>query len=598
MSTFCGWVDFSGAPFRRPETQPTRSRDGMLYLWADVRLDNREELIESLGGLFEGNRPGDDELVLAAYLRWGESCPERLLGDFAFAVWDVRLCQLFLARDPLGIKPLHYSRAGALLSFGSEARQVLGHPAVSRRLDEVSVGDYLAGCFSDPGRTFFRDVRRLPPAHRLVATPAGDRVERFWDLDPEARTVYRREEEYTEHFRELLSKAVESRLPASGPAVGVLMSGGLDSCSVAGMARQLLPPGSSPALFAGSFVFDRLRQCDEREHIRKVAAHLEMDVELVPAERFPVFGDPEAYQPQLETPFLAWEGCFQEMLSRVRDRGAQVLLTGHGGDDLMAGSALVYADRIRRGDLRALLAVLRHAASRGRAWRWTLYHFLARPLLPGSIDRILRRLSGRQPGPGLPDWIDPGFARRTGLAERLEAAPQRRFRELARQALYDHFREASWDQIVHWYDRNAAGFGIEVRHPYLDRRLVEYLFSIPTDRLFRTGLSKPLLRSAAAGLLPESVRLRPDKTKLGAFLDAGLRDQRHRIEPLLAAPLAADLGYVDGDRMRAAYRRYQQEEPNEALRTLWYALTLEVWLRKYSMPLDEKAAPVESSSAA
>lgn len=591
--SFLGWLDLSGAPVRGPELDQRRSG---LRLWADVRLDNREELISRLGAdsLLEGDRPGDAELVLAAYLRWGESCPERLLGDFAFALWDSRWRRLLLARDPLGVKPLHYSRIGSLLCFASEAGQVLQHPAVPRRLDEVSVGDYLAGSYGDPGRSFFEAVRRLPPAHRLIATADGDRVERFWDLDPEARTVYRREEEYAERFRELLLQAVESRLPAYSPAVGVLMSGGLDSCSVAAAARQLLPAGSSPALFAGSFVFDRLRQCDESEHIRAVAARLDLEVEPVRAERFPVF-DPEACPPQLDTPFLAWEGCFQEMLRRARSRGARVLLTGHGGDDLMAGSALVYADRLRRGDLRALAAVLRHAASRGRAWKWVLYHSLARPLLPGSADRILRRLSGRQPGLGLPDWIDPGFARRTGLAERLEAAPTPRFRELARQSLYDHFRTACWDQIVHWYDRNAAGFGVEVRHPFLDRRLVEYLFSIPAGQLHRPGLAKPLLRRATAGLLPDSVRLRPDKTKLGAFLDLGLREQRHRIEPLLAAPVAVELGYLDGERLRHAFGRYQQGEVGEPLRALWYALTLEVWLRKYRISPEES---VESRSAA
>lgn len=596
--SFLGWVDVSGAPVRGPEPQPDRRRGG-LRLWADVRLDNREELIERLGadGLLEGGPHGDAELVLAAYLRWGESCPERLLGDFAFALWDSRWRRLLLARDPLGIKPLHYCRIGSLVCFASEAGQVLRHPAVPRRLDEIAVGDYLAGSYGDPGRSFFEAVRRLPPGHRLAATADGERAERFWDLDPAARTVYRREEEYAERFRELLLRAVESRLPARGPAVGVLMSGGLDSCSVAAAARQLVPAGagSSPALFAGSFVFDRLRQCDESEHIRAVAERLDLEVEPVQAERFPVFGDPEAYQPQLDTPYLAWEGCFREMLRRVRSRGARVLLTGHGGDDLMTGSALVYADRLRRGDLRALAAVLRHAAGRGRAWKWVLYHGLARPLLPGSADRIVRRLSGRQPGPGLPDWIDPGFARRTGLAERLEAAPPRRFRELARQSLYDHFRTACWDQIAHWYDRNAAGFGVEVRHPFLDRRLVEYLFSIPAAQLHQPGLAKPLLRRATAGLLPDSVRLRPDKTKLGAFLDFGLREQRHRIEPLLAAPVAAELGYLDGERLRLAFRRGQQGEAGEPLRALWYALTLELWLRKYKTPPEE---PVESRSAA
>ena len=354
MSRFFGTVDLADA------------RDGGIRLVGDLRLDNREELISLLDGVTGAS--SDADVALAAYLRWGESCPRHLLGDFAIAVWDAHLRKLLLACDPLGVKPLHYARTGHLLVFASEAQQVLQHPAVPRCLDKVTVGDFLAGRSGEIGRTFFQNVRRLPSAHLLVATPEAVRIERFWDL-PEDRIFYRHDEDYTAHFLELFQQSVEDRLGTESGPVGVLMSGGLDSCSVAAVAHRVLSRKKAPRLFAGSFVFDKLQECDERQQIRTVAAHLGLETELVPAESFQVFAGSEAFLPSLEEPFTAWEGCFREMTRRVQNRGARVLLTGHGGDDLLAGSVLIYSDRLRRGDLRPVLEVARYAVGRGRAWR-------------------------------------------------------------------------------------------------------------------------------------------------------------------------------------------------------------------------------------
>src|SRR5690606_1316782 len=145
--------------------------------------------------------------------------------------------------------------------------------------------------------------------------------------------------DYTDRFLELFRRSVADRLRTASGSAGVLMSGGLDSCSVAAVAHGALAgQDGTPRLFAGSFVFDRLGRCDEREHIRATASHLGLEPELVPAERFPVFAGSEALLPALEEPFTVWDGCFQEMLRQVRRRGAGVLLTGHGSDDLLAGS--------------------------------------------------------------------------------------------------------------------------------------------------------------------------------------------------------------------------------------------------------------------
>jgi len=596
MSGFCVIVDFSGAPAdpaalramaaaasrRGPdgethriagaagfchlplhatvesarELQPLRSPDGSIHLVADVRLDARQELIGRLreDGSFLHDDPGDAELLLAAYIRWGEDCPRHLLGDFAFVLWDSRRRKVFAACDPLGIKPLHHARVGSLLCLASEAQQVLRHPAVPRRLDETAIGDYLVDGSPDPERTLYHHVRRLPSGHRLLATGAGDKVERYWSLDPHARTFYPRNEDYAARFLELFQRSVADRLRTQAESVGILMSGGLDSTSVAAVASRI-PANGPRRLFAVSFVFEQLRECDERPFIEAAASGLGLGLETVQAERFPALGD----RPAAEAPSLIWDGCFREALRKARNRGARVLLTGFAGDDLVSGSPLVYADRLRRGDLRALFEILRHAASQKQGWRGILYNYLAQPLLPDAADRVIRRLFGRAPRP------EPGDTGHAG--------------DTARQALYNHLSQTPWDRLAAWYDQHAAAYGIEVRHPFLDRRLVEYLVSIPPGRLFQFGLSKPLLREAMDGLLPDAVRLRADKTRLSPFFGLPLSpDQRARIERWLAAPLAEQMGFLDGKRLRAAWR--QQERCTSEL---WYALALEAWLREHEV---------------
>lgn len=603
MSGLFGVLDFSGArgpagpcrlAFLEPSggLQPVRSPDSAVHVVADLRLDNRRELIARLtdDGVPVPESPRDADLLLAAYLRWGEECPLHLLGDFAFVLWDSRRRRLVAACDPVGIKTLHHARIGSLLCLASEARQVLQHPAVPCRLDEGGVADYLLDGTEDPARTLFLDVRRLLPGHCLVATSGGERIARYWSLDPDARTVYRRDEDYAAHFLDLFTRAVNDRLRTESGSVGILMSGGLDSSSVAAAARRRLP--AARGLFAVSFLFERLRECDEREFIQAAADGLGLERETVLAERFPVL-DPEACRPSLESPSLAWDRCFQEALRRTRSRGARVLLTGHGGDDLMLGSYLVYADRLRRGDPRAVLEVARYAMAQGRDHGRILYRYLVQPLLPGRADQALRRLLGRAPGAELPGWIDAGFARRNGLAGRIQDEPRS-----AREALYGHFRQTPWDRAAHWYNQHAAAFGIEVRHPFLDRRLVEFILSIPPQKLFRAGLSKPLLRQAMTGVLPETVRMRKDKTRLGAFLSLSAGSgTRSRIESLLAAPLAAELGIFDADHLRAAWRRSQEGKLGELDGLLWYSISLEIWLREHGACLG-LAPPVASQPAA
>ncbi|HTQ81298.1 MAG TPA: asparagine synthase-related protein, partial [Thermoanaerobaculia bacterium] len=598
----------TGAAFPSP-IPPLASPDG-LWLAADTRLDQRAHLADRLlaaGALIgaEAATLSDPDLLRAAYRLWGTGCVRHLAGDFAFVLWDAGRQRLLAARDRLGIKPLHWSRRGALLCFASEAGQILAHPSVPRRLDELTLADHLVGLSAEPERTFFLDVSRLPPGHLLVASPEDVRIERYWDVDPSRQTRYPREEDYAEHFLELFRNAVAERLATPGPTVAIALSGGLDSSAIgavaatAANASTALRGAAGPRLLACSLVFDQVTDCDERRYIEVLTRSRGLDLEAVPAERFASLAPQEGLSQGCEGPDFAWEAAFDEMLRRARRQGARVLLTGQGGDDLLSGSPRTCLRRLQRGDFRVLSELVRDARERRHDVSRVLYRGFLQPLLPTGVDRALHRLAGRELPPEIPTWISPPFARRTGLRERVRRPPApRRFRDAERQDLYaGALGQHGGSEAVSWYDCLAARRGIEVRHPFLDVGIVEYLLAIPPDQLYRVGQYKPLLKGALRGILPEEIRRRPGKARLDSFIDLVLREREaRRIDQWFTAPLGAELGIFDAPGLRAAYQRYRSHPPRDWQRSVAYAITAERWLRNHlerSVP-----EPVESRTAA
>lgn len=587
MSRLCGSVDFRDAGEGRPPGHAIR-------VLLDGRLDNRADLIARLRPA-EGAAASDTELLLVAYLEWGEACTDHLLGDFAFAVWDAPARRLLCAVDPLGMKPLHYVHRGPFVAFASDAFQVLQHAGGSAEYDEGEIAGYLASQIEHPERSFFKSVRRLAPAQRLIATPDAFRVERYWQPSP-GEIVYHRDEDYAEHFRDLFQRAVTDRLRTRGGSVAVAMSGGLDSTSVAAVAhRSRHETGKS--VYAYTFGFDRLAGCDERAWSGAMTEELGLPVETVEAESFWNLdpGSPLAHSP--DTPFVGWRTCYAEIFRRMSGRGARVLLMGHGGDDLLRGSALVYAERLRRGDLGAVREAVRHARDRREAIPRALYRCFGRPFLPAVADRLLRSAFGRPQEALLPAWVAPDFERRAGFAGRqADLRPPRVFASPARQEVYANLIATPWYwRLANWHDRNAASFGIEVRHPFLDRRLFEYVQAIPGEQLFRLDSTKNLLRRAMAGLLPERIRTRPGKTRFASFLDSVLR--HGEVQEILSSPRSAVLGILDKEKLQASYRDFLRGADGER-RALWHTVNLEIWLRRCEALIQARSAVLPGRAAA
>lgn len=219
---------------------------------ADARLDAREELIAELRparGKLDSNAP-DSELILQAYAAWGTSCVDHLRGDFSFAIWDAYHQQLFCARDHFGIKPFYYASIGSLLVLSNTLGCVRQHPLVSGRLNDLAIADFLLfDMIREPGATSFADIQRLPPAHVLVSERGSITVRRYWTLPVSDPLCHRRQSDCVAEFRELLDRAVTDRMRAD--SVGMLMSGGLDSTTVASSARRTIAlSGSDTALRA------------------------------------------------------------------------------------------------------------------------------------------------------------------------------------------------------------------------------------------------------------------------------------------------------------------------------------------------------------
>src|SRR2546425_624531 len=251
------------------EQQPLVGTRGDLVLAADARIDNRGELCSLLPAPSDAT---DAELILAAYERWGEHCPEHLLGDFAFAIWDGRTERLFCARDHFGVKPLYYHhRPGRLFAFASEIKGLLALADIPRRLNETRVAAYLVPLFEDKEVTFYEEILRLPPAHRLTVNRDGARTERYWALDPGHELRLGSDEAYAEAFRELFTDAVRCRLRSAFP-VGAMLSGGLDSSSIVCVARRLVAADGGARLHTISANFDEPPQIAERRFLNAVVA--------------------------------------------------------------------------------------------------------------------------------------------------------------------------------------------------------------------------------------------------------------------------------------------------------------------------------------
>jgi len=542
--------------------QPMRDRHLPIWITYNGEIYNYLELraeLETLGFTFD--TASDTEVLLAAYVCWGDKCLERFNGMWAFAIHDERDNTLFCARDRFGVKPFYYVDTPTLFALGSEIRQLL--PLIERPVAEDDlVNDFLVcGLTDHTSRTFFKGIEKLPPGHQMRVDVSTGRFEmaRYYSLAPHSEGVD--EERAADLLRDLLDDATGLRL-RSDVRVGTCLSGGLDSSSVATLAARRYAKSSSEAFFAITAVSEQASN-NEEPYAAEVATNSGLNWLRTKPDYEAFASTTEALLDVQEEPFAGPSIMMQyEVMKTARANGVTVLLDGQGGDETLLGYHRYYAawllDHYYWGGVRGavrgfgaaikagissqrLLMYLLGAGSAGvRAafYRWR-YAFLKNPNLPESLRR---------------------FARKTRDAQAMQVL---------------EITETNLPMLLRFEDKNSMRFGIETRLPFLDYRFVEFALSLSTRIKLNQGWTKWPLRAAMQNILPASICWRKDKIGFAAPDQLWLnRHSPAMYEKVIDSALLAR--YVD---MRALKKKFYRLD----LGMRWRLYCLALWSERFGV---------------
>jgi asparagine synthase (glutamine-hydrolysing) len=544
--------------------------NGEIYNYAALRAD-----LEARGHRFYTS--SDTETIVHAYEEWGEEAFCRLRGMFGVALWDRRERVLLLARDRVGIKPLHYAVLGGCLYFGSEIKSILASGVPHPALDPHALEHYLSYLYTPQDGSIFEGIRKLPPGHLLRWQNGTARVRRYWEL-PAVERRPASEEEALDELLAVLRDAVRSHLMSEVP-LGAFLSGGIDSSLVVGLMAE----SSSRPVRTFSIGFDE-PQYDELEHARVVARHFATD-----HHEFVVRPDALSIVDRLirhfDEPFGDSSAIPTWYVSELASQHVTVVLSGDGGDELFGGyDRYLPHPRVAAFD-RWCPPGVRPIAS--AVW----------PLLPhGATGKnFLRRATRDDRGRYLDDI---GFFQRDEKASLLTGDVQRRLPATdAEDRMAERFGRLSalpWHaQMMHFdfetylpediltkVDRTSMAHSIESRVPLLDNAVVEYAARLPASMKIRNGRRKHILKEAAATLLPPAILQRRKQgfgVPLGVWFRGGLREL---FADVLLSPRARQRGYFERPFVDRLVREHVAGRRDHTLR-LWALVVFELWHRQY-----------------
>jgi asparagine synthase (glutamine-hydrolysing) len=579
------------------EVQPVTSKDKSVVLVMDGRLDNREELLQSLQstGMHVRSRT-DPELVLGAYQLWGADSPRYLLGDFAFAAWDARRQELFCARDHFGIKPFHYFSGETFLAFASDEEAFLQLSDVPREPNEDRVAGWLVPIFSLYGfdESNLKGIVKLPPGKTLAVRCTGEKViSTYWQLKPQEEIRFSSDADYEEAFRTVFTEAVRRRMRClRNPAL--MLSGGIDSATVAGAAHNIVSQMPSVSLHTYSMVWDgsspapELEALTETRNIRTIIKGHEQHAQLIAV---PSLGGTISVDDLKEAAFtnahpVAYSILPLEMLYLAASRsGHKIMFDGVDGDTATYAPVRYTSSLLRSGAWREFWAetgqaLENHTYLRHQSLPTLLGKNAWDVFAPSTLKRLKRRISTTAVLAFRSSLINPDFAKKIRLAEKLRAwqADDRNFHLLSEQER--HIRALFPVTIAlgaEGVDLVASRYGIEPRHPWTDKSLIEFYVRLPLRYKVHRGWTKYLVRKATAPWLNHAVRWYTGKFSLGELLWYPLQKASFREIMTSLSRAGGPIGqYVDMGRVSVLLERGRREAqpPTELLEVV----TLALWL--------------------
>lgn len=555
------------------DRQPLSGAGGRLVLAADVRLDNREELESALRlGAVQALRTCDAGLLLAAWERWGEDSFDRLVGEYAFAVWDGADRALTLARSPFGDRPLYFHKGARFFAFASMPKGLHALPEVPRSPDMEQCIDFLMRLPLTGSMSFFKGVERVEPGSFVKVTKGGVQSTRHWR--PQRRPIrLKTTGEYVFAMREQLEAAVRPRLRRAGGGVAAHLSAGLDSSAVATTAARLLALSGDrlvaftavPAAGYSEPSVEGLFYDEGPLAAATAAMHPNIDHILVPSTgrlQTDAF-DRDFFLHERPAP----NGCNQVWVNEIdrlaRDRGLMVLLTGALGNVTFSCKGLeAFPNAVRERSPRAWWRIARQAVAAGTLkWKGVIFHSLG-PWMPDSMWRALNRLRG--------GWTED-LPAQVALNPDLKAfhSYDRRLREKGWDPLPRYGADSFADKFVYFRDLDQgndksarlAAWGVDERDPTCDRRFVEFSLNLPPEQFMAGGVMRTLARRALADRVPAIVLDEPLKGVQAADWHVAMTARRDelasQVDRLGESSLASSI--LDIPRLRRLVRDWPSE---------------------------------------
>ncbi len=577
-------------------SQPMASADGLLHITYNGEIYNYLEIAARLRNLGVSFRTtSDTEVVLEAYRLWGENCVNEFNGMFAFAIHDQRRGILFCARDRFGEKPLLFVEGPGYFAFASEYKALFTLEDVAPEVDTTALIRFLerpADGLDHRRETVFRGIRQLLPAERMVLDLAdlSWRAENYWTPQTDTTNNRLSDAEATARFKELLSEAVKIRL-RSDVTVGSCLSGGLDSSAIVCLARQIYGRNHPYHVFTGRFPDTDADEGKWAETIVKESSAISH--ETVPTAR-DLLADRESFVWLNELPVGSGSQYAQwSVFRRAAQDGVTVLLDGQGADEILGGYEQYFAAYLHSRTCEGVDTADEEKAIRNRypmalsvsdqAWK---------SRLPLSVRYRLAHCLGR--GSNLLFGVMPDVTR--NVARR---ASERDSGDDLKAALHVDACKGFLTTLLRYGDRNSMAHSREVRLPFCDHRIAEFVFSLPPRFLMGDAQTKRLLREAMRGILPESIRTRWNKHGFlpphAAWFDDGLLNLAQQT---FASRTFKERGIWDSRWWLRMARRFEAGERPLAS-TLWKPLITEWWFGGFVRRVSElrRHAPLRPETA-
>jgi asparagine synthase (glutamine-hydrolysing) len=563
--------------------QPIGNEDGSVQVVFNGEIYNFIELRQELqkyGHQFKTH--SDTEVIVHSYEQWGMACVKRFNGMFAFALWDAHKRELFLARDHLGIKPLYYATLGNQFLFASEIKSLLQYPNCPREVDMGSLAELFTFRYVPSPKTLFKGIMKLPPAHALVVSQAGIRIERFWDWEPCERKTYK-EAELIEEYQHLLEDAVKLQLRSDVP-LGLFLSSGVDS----GMLLAIMSKYTDKPVQTFTIGFEGGEKTNEVEDAKRMAQMFGADHYFQMLEPDDYVKYYERYMWDLEEPVGNETAAAFYFVSKLTSQHVKVALTGQGADEPWAGY-----DRHKGVKLSNLYSRLPSVVTNNLA------NLI--PLIPGRMERLKRGVVSL----GEPDMLTR-FTKiysffSTEMKGQLYAGDLKQTfaqdyygtrRALSRlqegvahldpltQMLYIDTRANLPDDLLMVGDKTSMANSLESRVPFLDYRLVQFVESLPPELKLKGFNGKYLHKKAAEKWLPKEIVHRKKKgfaNPIENWFRVGMKDY---VEECLLSTDSAMGRYFNQDYIRKILE-LDRSGKEQYRRQIYLLVSLELWHRKF-----------------